>query len=139
MSKVILGKVFVVGDDVNTDEIIPARWCTTTDLDTLGPHALEDMQPSKSPSGLKSEPGKYDILIAGENFGCGSSREVAPIALMKAGIKVVIAKSFARIFYRNAINTGLPITRNHTLDNEAETGEMLSVDVESEAFLGTMA
>ena len=81
MSKIIAGKVFVVGDDVNTDEIIPARWCTTTDLDTLGPHALEDLHPSKSPSGLKFEPYAYDIIVAGENFGAGSSREVAPIAL----------------------------------------------------------
>ncbi|MBI3733471.1 MAG: hypothetical protein HY259_08455, partial [Chloroflexi bacterium] len=139
MTKIITGKVFVVGDDVNTDEIIPARWCTTTDLDTLGPHALEDLHPSKSPAGLPFQPGAYDIIVAGENFGCGSSREVAPIALMKAGIKVVIAKSFARIYYRNAVNTGLPITRNYTLANEAETGEMLTVDAASEAFLGTMA
>ncbi len=138
MSKLISGKVFVVGDDVNTDEIIPARWCTTTDLDTLGPHALEDLHPSKSPAGVKFEPYKYDIIVAGENFGAGSSREVAPIALAKAGIKTVIAKSFARIFYRNAVNTGLPITRNTTLANEAETGETLSVDVESDEFLHTM-
>jgi 3-isopropylmalate dehydratase small subunit len=138
MSKILSGSVFVVGDDVNTDEIIPARWCTTTDLDTLGPHALEDLHPSKSPSGLKFEPYHYDIIVAGENFGAGSSREVAPIALAKAGIKAVIAKSFARIFYRNAVNTGLPITRNYTLAAKAETGETLSVDVESEDFLGTM-
>src|SRR5918912_477355 len=125
MTKIISGKVFVVGDDVNTDEIIPARWCTTTDLDTLGPHALEDLAAHKNPSGLKFEPYQYHIIVAGENFGCGSSREVAPIALMKAGIKAVIAKSFARIFYRNAINTGLYITRNYTLADEAETGETL--------------
>ena len=139
MTNLISGRVFVVGDDVNTDEIIPARWCTTTDLDTLGPHALEDLYPGKNPAGAKFEPGKYDIMLAGENFGCGSSREVAPIALMKAGIRLVIAKSFARIFYRNAINTGLPITRNYTLGNEAETGEVLSIDVAGEDFLGTMA
>lgn len=138
MSKLISGKVFVVGDDVNTDEIIPARWCATTDLDTLGPHALEDLAAHKNPSGLPFEAGKYDIILAGENFGCGSSREVAPIALMKAGIKAVIAKSFARIFYRNSVNTGLYITRNYTLGNEADTGESLSIEVESEAFLGTM-
>jgi 3-isopropylmalate dehydratase small subunit len=139
MTKIITGRVFAVGDDVNTDEIIPARWCTTTDLDTLGPHALEELHPAKNPSGVKFEPARYDIILAGENFGCGSSREVAPIALMKAGIKLVIAKSFARIFYRNAINTGLPITRNYRLGNEAGTGERLSVDITSEEFLGTMA
>ncbi len=139
MSKIITGKVFVVGNDVNTDEIIPARWCTTTDLDTLGPHALEDLHPSKSPSGLKFEPYQYDIVLAGENFGAGSSREVAPIALTKAGIKLVIAKSFARIFYRNAINTGLPVTRNYALGKGAQTGDVISVDVESDEFLGTMA
>lgn len=139
MTNLISGRVFVVGDNVNTDEIIPARWCTTTELDTLGPHALEDLHPGKNPSGIKFEPGKYDIILAGKNFGCGSSREVAAIALMKAGIRVVIAKSFARIFYRNAINTGLPITRNSTLGDEAETGEVLSIDAASEEFLGTMA
>jgi len=139
MPQLITGKVFVVGDDVNTDEIIPARYCTTTDLNTLGPHALEDLHPSKSPSGKKFVPGEYAILVAGENFGCGSSREVAPIALMKAGIRVIIAKSFARIFWRNAVNNGLPITKNVTFGNEAETDETLAVDIGDEMFWRGMA
>jgi len=140
MSKKIAGKVFVVGDDVNTDEIIPARYCTTTDLDTLGPHALEDLHISKNPFRVPFKAGEYKILVAGENFGCGSSREVAPIALMKAGIEVVIAKSFARIFYRNAVNCGLPISRALDLvPSDIKTGDRLSVDLGDESFWKGMA
>lgn len=140
MSKKISGKVFVVGDDVNTDEIIPARYCTTTDLDTLGPHALEDLHSSKNLFNIPFKAGEYTILVAGENFGCGSSREVAPIALMKAGIKVAIAKSFARIFYRNAINCGLPISRTTDLvPTGVKTGDTFSVDLGDEAFWKGMA
>lgn len=135
MSKRIAGKVFVVGDDVNTDEIIPARYCATTNLDTLGPHALEDLHISKNPAKVPFKAGEYTILVAGENFGCGSSREVAPIALMKAGIKAVIAKSFARIFYRNAVNCGLPIFRAVDLiPSSTKTGDTLSLDLGDEAL-----
>ena len=77
MSQEIRGRVFVAGDDVNTDEIIPARYCATTDVESLGQYALEDLHPSKSPGGVPFRPGEYDIIVAGENFGCGSSREVA--------------------------------------------------------------
>ena len=87
MSEEIRGKVFVAGDDVNTDEIIPARYCATTDVASLGQYALEDLHPSKSPGGVPFRPGEYDIIVAGENFGCGSSREVAPVALIHAGVK----------------------------------------------------
>ena len=140
MSQKITGKVFVVGDDVNTDEIIPARYCTTTDLDTLGPHALEDLHISKNPAGISFKAGEYTILVAGENFGCGSSREVAPIALMKAGIRAVIARSFARIFYRNAVNCGLPISRTVDLiPSNTKTGDTLSADLGAEAFWKGMA
>jgi 3-isopropylmalate/(R)-2-methylmalate dehydratase large subunit/3-benzylmalate isomerase len=134
MVEMIQGKVFVVGDDVNTDEIIPARHCATTDIESLGQYALEDLHPSKSPGGVAFRPGAYDILVAGENFGCGSSREVAPVALIHAGVRVVIARSFARIFYRNAVNCGLFISRNPTMAEGVGTGDVISVDVSGEDF-----
>ena len=134
MAEMIQGKVFVVGDDVNTDEIIPARYCATTDVRSLGQYALEDLHPSKSPGGVPFTPGEYQIIVAGENFGCGSSREVAPVALIHAGVRVVIARSFARIFYRNAVNCGLHLSRNTALGRGAATGEVRGVDVSSEEF-----
>jgi 3-isopropylmalate dehydratase small subunit len=137
MPKKIRGKVFVVGDDVNTDEIIPARYCTTTDLDSLGAHALEDLHESKNPFGTPFQPGQYKILVAGENFGCGSSREVAPVALRKAGIEAVLAKSFARIFHRNSINMGLPISTNVELVPQAlKTGDELEIELDDAFFSG---
>jgi len=134
MSDEIRGKVFVAGDDVNTDEIIPARYCATTDVASLGQYALEDLHPSKSPGGVPFQPGEYDIIVAGENFGCGSSREVAPVALMHAGVKVIVARSFARIFYRNAVNCGLFLSRSSTLGENASTGDILSADPSDEEF-----
>lgn len=129
----IKGRVFVCGNDINTDEIIPARHCTTPDLDSLGAHALEDLHESKY--AVKFEAGKYDILVAGENLGCGSSREVAPIALAKAGIKAAFAPSFARIFYRNSINWGLPISRNLSLiPKGVKTSDVVEVDLDDERF-----
>jgi 3-isopropylmalate dehydratase small subunit len=137
MPRVIRGKVFLVGDDVNTDEIIPARYCTTTDLDSLGAHALEDLHESKNLSRVPFQPGEYKILIAGENFGCGSSREVAPVALQKAGFEAVMAKSFARIFYRNSINMGLPISRQTDLaPSRVQTGDTLEIRLDDEFFAG---
>ncbi|MFQ6014026.1 MAG: aconitase/3-isopropylmalate dehydratase large subunit family protein [Anaerolineae bacterium] len=134
MAKEICGKVFVVGDDVNTDEIIPARYCATTDVKSLGQYALEDLHPSKNPGGVPFRPGKYDIVVAGDNFGCGSSREVAPVALIHAGVKAVIAPSFARIFYRNAVNCGLYVSKNTSLAQGAKTGDTLTIDPADEAF-----
>jgi len=137
MPKVIRGKVFVVGDDVNTDEIIPARYCTTTDLDSLGAHALEDLHESKNPAGVPFKPGEHVIIVAGENFGCGSSREVAPVALKKAKVEAVIARSFARIFYRNSINMGLPVSTNVEIIPEgAETGDEVEIELDDEFFSG---
>ncbi|MGD8866807.1 MAG: aconitase/3-isopropylmalate dehydratase large subunit family protein [Gemmatimonadales bacterium] len=130
----IQGRVFVAGDDVNTDEIIPARYCATTDVESLGQYALEDLHPSKSLGGVPFRSGAYDIVVAGDNFGCGSSREVAPVALIHAGVKVVIARSFARIFYRNAVNCGLPISRNPALAEGVSTGEDLRVEASGEEF-----
>jgi len=134
MSEEIRGKVFVAGDDVNTDEIIPARYCATTDVASLGQYALEDLHPSKSPGGVPFRPGEYDIIVAGENFGCGSSREVAPVALIHAGVKVIIARSFARIFYRNAVNCGLFLSRSPALGESVSTGDVLSVNPSEDAF-----
>lgn len=102
----IRGRAWVVGDHVDTDVIIPARYLTTSDPAELARHVLEDLDPT-----LKTRIQPGDILVAGENFGCGSSREHAPIALKAAGIACVVARSFARIFYRNAVNIGLPVVQ----------------------------
>jgi 3-isopropylmalate dehydratase small subunit len=99
----IRGRAHVFGDDVNTDVIIPAMYLNTFDAEFLGKHAMEGLDPDFV-SGVR--PG--DILVAGSNFGCGSSREHAPVAIKACGISAVVAKSFARIFFRNAINIGLP-------------------------------
>ncbi len=137
MPKIIRGKVFVVGGDVNTDEIIPARYCTTTDLDSLGPHALEDLHESKNPAKVPFRAGQYKIILAGDNFGCGSSREVAPVALRKAGIEAVIAPTFARIFYRNSINMGLPVSKNlGILSSSVKTGDMIEVVLNDDFYAG---
>jgi 3-isopropylmalate/(R)-2-methylmalate dehydratase small subunit len=101
---VLRGRVWHFGDDVNTDEIIPARYLNTSDAAELAAHCMEDADPGFA---RKVRPG--DFLVAGRNFGCGSSREHAPVAIKAAGVSAVIAESFARIFFRNAINLGLPI------------------------------
>jgi len=98
------GRVYKFGDDINTDEIIPARYLNTTDKAELAKHCMEDADKHFS---KKVKHG--DMIVAGKNFGCGSSREHAPIAIKAAGVSCVIAESFARIFFRNSINIGLPI------------------------------
>lgn len=116
------GKVWRFGDDIDTDLIIPARYLTTSDPSILARHCMEDAD-----AGFAGAVQAGDILVAGKNFGCGSSREHAPIAIKAAGVSCVIAKSFARIFYRNAFNMGLPILEC----KEAglfETGDRLTVD-----------
>jgi len=116
------GKVHKYGDNINTDVIIPTRHCTTIDPEKLGRHCLEDLDPGFIE---KVRPG--DILMAGHNFGCGSSREVAPIAIKASGISCIIAASFARIFYRNAINIGFPIVECPELVNGSSAGDLLEV------------
>ena len=101
---VLHGKVWRFGDDVNTDAIIPARYLNTSDPKELAAHCMEDADPTFI---KKVKPG--DFIVAGKNFGCGSSREHAPVAIKAAGVAAVVAESFARIFFRNAINVGLPI------------------------------
>ncbi len=120
------GKVHKFGDDVNTDEIIPARYLNTSDPEELAKHAMEDADPDFV---NKMKPG--DFIVAGKNFGCGSSREHAPVALKAAGIAAVIAGSFARIFYRNAFNMGLPILESPQAAAALKVGDEISVDLDT--------
>lgn len=116
------GKVWKFRDSIDTDVIIAGRYLRTFSLDDLASHVMEAEDPK-----FAEKVQKGDIIIAGWNFGCGSSREQAPVALKHAGVSAIIAKSFARIFYRNAINVGLPAI---TADVEAENGDFMSVDLE---------
>lgn len=120
------GKAIKYGDNVDTDVIIPARFLNTSDPKELASHCMEDIDKDFK---NKVKPG--DIMIAGYNFGCGSSREHAPIAIKESGISCVIAKSFARIFYRNAINIGLPILECPDAASAIEDGDTVSVDLET--------
>jgi|UniRef100_A0A7C5AMY1 3-isopropylmalate/(R)-2-methylmalate dehydratase small subunit len=120
------GRVHKFGDDINTDEIIPARYLNTSDPAELARHAMEDADPEFV---NKLRPG--DFIVAGKNFGCGSSREHAPIALKAAGVAAVIAESFARIFYRNAFNMGLPILESPEAAAELKPGEEISVNLDT--------
>ena len=121
---IIKGKVHKFGDNINTDEIIPARYLNTTDQKVLGSHCLEGIDPEFI---KKMQPG--DVIVAGKNFGCGSSREHAPVAIKACGIALVIAESFARIFYRNAVNIGLPILVVANAATAAELGDELEIDL----------
>ncbi len=119
----VKGKVLKYGDNVDTDVIIPARYLTTTDKKFLAAHCMIDIDDT-----FVARVKAGDIMVAGDNFGCGSSREHAPIAIKESGISLVIAKSFARIFYRNAINIGLPIIENEQAAGEISEGDELEVD-----------
>jgi len=119
------GKVHKFGDNINTDEIIPARYLNTCDAGELAKHCMEDAD-AKFPQKVK----KGDIIVGGENFGCGSSREHAPIAIKGAGVSCVIARSFARIFYRNAINIGLPIFTSPEAADSLKKGDTAEVDAD---------
>jgi 3-isopropylmalate/(R)-2-methylmalate dehydratase small subunit len=121
-----LGRAWVYGDNVDTDVIIPARHLTSTDESDLAKHALEDLDPGFV-AGVR--PG--DIVVAGANFGCGSSREHAPLALKGAGIAAVVAASFARIFFRNAINTGLAISTCPEAAAATKHGDEIEFDIET--------
>lgn len=122
---VLEGNAWRYGRDIDTDVIIPARYLTATTAEELGTHCLEDLDPDFV---RKVRPG--DIIVAEENFGSGSSREHAPLAIKGCGVSCVIASSFARIFYRNAINVGLPILECPEAVEEVETGHRLRVDLE---------
>lgn len=122
---ILKGKVWKFGDNIDTDAIIPARYLNTSDPGELAKHVMEDADkdfPSKASSG--------DLIIAGANFGCGSSREHAPIAIKAAGLQAVIAKSFARIFYRNSFNIGLPIFESEEAAEKISEGDEIEVDAD---------
>jgi 3-isopropylmalate/(R)-2-methylmalate dehydratase small subunit len=119
------GTAYKLGDDVDTDAIIPARYLNTTDPEELGSHAFEDFAPD-----FRSAVRGGGIVVAGKNFGCGSSREHAPVAMKTAGAAIVIASSYARIFYRNAFNTGLPILESKEAASEIRPGDRIEVDAE---------
>lgn len=118
----ISGKAHCYGDNIDTDRIIPGKYTKTLDLSRLAEHVLEDLD-----EGFRGRVRPGDILVAGRNFGCGSSREQAPLALKAAGISAVVATSFARIFFRNAINVGLPLLEIGT--HSIVTGTVLEIDV----------
>lgn len=116
-------KIYKYKDNVDTDVIIPARYLNSFDAKELTSHAMVDIDPT-----FASTVEKGDIIVAGQNFGCGSSREHAPLCLKTAGVKCVIAKSFARIFYRNSINIGFPIMECEEAADKIEKGDEVEVD-----------
>jgi 3-isopropylmalate/(R)-2-methylmalate dehydratase small subunit len=122
---VITAKVWKFGDNIDTDLIIAARYLNTSDPKELASHVMEDADPD-----FVKNLSRGDVIVAGENFGCGSSREHAPIALKEAGVSAVVAKSFARIFYRNAFNMGLPIFTLSEVDQISE-GSQIKIDSEN--------
>ncbi len=120
----IEGRIWKFGSDIDTDAIIPARYLNTSDPKELAKHAMEDERP-KFPKEVR----KGDILLARKNFGCGSSREHAPLALKAAGISCIIAKSFARIFYRNGLNLGLPLLESPEASEAIQEGDRVRVNL----------
>ncbi len=120
------GKVWKFGDDVDTDAIVPARYLNSSDPAELASHCMEDVNPE-----FAARVAAGDFIVAGRNFGCGSSREHAPIAIKQAGVAAVIAASFARIFYRNAFNMGLPILESPAAAQGVASGDELAVDLET--------
>jgi len=119
-----MSRAWVFGDDVDTDQIIAGRYLVKLDPRELAKHVMEAADPK-----FASEVRKGDVIVAGRNFGCGSSRERAPLALKAAGISAVVAESFARIFYRNAINLGLPVLTCTGVHKGFKTGDKIGVDV----------
>jgi 3-isopropylmalate/(R)-2-methylmalate dehydratase small subunit len=123
------GKAVKFGDNVDTDLILPSKYLVLTNPEELAQHAMEGLDPAfykKSKDGV--------ILVAGKNFGCGSSREHAPLALKYAGVKCILAESFARIFYRNSINIGLPVAECEGISGNVEESDNLTVDLEGGAI-----
>jgi len=122
----LTGTAHKYGRDVDTDVIIPARYLNTSDPTELAKHCMEDLD-----AGFVAKVKPGDILVAEENFGCGSSREHAPISIKAAGVSAIVATSFARIFYRNAINTGLPIVESREAVNGVRDGDTLTIDLDA--------
>jgi len=123
---VLKGKVIKYGDNIDTDVIIPARYLNTTSKAELAGHCMEDIDKD-----FHKKIRKGDFIAAGRNFGCGSSREHAPLAIKESGIALIIAESFARIFYRNSINIGLPIIENRDAVNEIDAGDEIEADFDN--------
>jgi len=119
---ILSGKVWKFGDNIDTDVIIPGKYLRTTDMSVFASHVMEGIDPEFS-----KKVGKGDIIVAGKNFGCGSSREQAPLALKYAGVSCIVAESFARIFFRNAINVGLPIIEARI---DCKEGDDIEIDLE---------
>jgi methanogen homoaconitase small subunit len=117
----ISGRVWKFGDNIDTDVIIPGKYLRTTDMSVFASHVMEGIDPQFSKKVQKG-----DIIVAGKNFGCGSSREQAPLALKHAGVACIVAESFARIFFRNAINVGLPIIETKV---DCEEGDIIEIDL----------
>lgn len=127
---ILEGRIWTFGDNIDTDAIIAARYLSTVDPQELARHLMEDIRPD-----FPGLVGKGDIIVAGSNFGCGSSREHAPLAIKGAGVSCVIARSFARIFYRNSINIGLPILEcPDDLSGLVDGKDVLQVDLEQGAI-----
>ena len=125
MNKILKGRIWTFGDDIDTDIIIPGRYLVLREEKQLSEHLMEGTDPNFH---LKVKKG--DIMVAGKNFGCGSSREHAPIAIKGAGISAVVAESFARIFYRNSINVGLPLLESKNISKQVKEGDVIEVDME---------
>lgn len=123
MTEIISGRAWVYGDNVDTDVIIPARYLTKSEPSELARHCLEDLDPA-----FAGEVRKGDIVVAGANFGCGSSREHAPLAFLGCGVAAVVAVSFARIFFRNAVNVGLTIVECPDIVGGVAKGDILDID-----------
>ncbi|MDW7971131.1 MAG: 3-isopropylmalate dehydratase small subunit [Nitrososphaerota archaeon] len=119
------GRVWLFGDNIDTDLILPGKYLILTDPNELAKHAFENII-----EGFYSKISKGDIIVAGKNFGCGSSREHAPIALKYAGIGAIVAKSFSRIFFRNAINIGLPVVPSKEARDLLREGELITINLE---------
>lgn len=120
---IIKGKAHVLGSNIDTDAIIPARFLTTFNPDELGEHCFSDLIPT-----ILKKPSPGDVIVAGDNFGCGSSREHAPLAIKGAGYAAVVASSFARIFLRNAINVGLRVFEVPGIDTQVKEGDWINID-----------
>lgn len=124
-----MSKLHIYGDNIDTDVIIPARYLNVHDANELAKYCMEDITPD-----FKNNVKENDIMIGGYNFGCGSSREHAPIAIKASGIQCVIAKSFARIFFRNSINIGLPLIESEEIVNELKVGDETHIDFDKGIF-----
>lgn len=120
----ITGRVYLFGDDVDTDQIVPGRYLELVEPVDIALHVMEGVEP-----GFAARFVRESVIVAGRNFGCGSSREHAPIGLRAAGVSCVVAESFGRIFYRNAINVGLPLLRCEGISGLAQEGDLISVDL----------